>query len=57
MGKTIDEYCENFDTELDKIKKTQPKMKNSITDMNTGEGINRRLSNIEVSGKYQSTMF
>lgn len=47
MGKTIDEYSENFDKELDNIKKIQPKMKNSITEMNTGEGINRRLSNIE----------
>lgn len=47
MGKTIDEYSENFDKELDNIKKIQPKMKNSITEMNTGEGINRWLSNIE----------
>lgn len=47
MGKTIDEYSENFDKELDNIKKTHPKMKNSITEMNTGEGINRRLNNIE----------
>lgn len=47
MGKTIDEYSENFDKELDNIKKIQPKMENSITEMNTGEGINRRLSNIE----------
>ena len=48
MGKTIDEYSENFDKELDNIKKTHPKMKNSITEMNTGEGINRRLNNIVI---------
>ena len=26
MGKTIDEYSENFDKELDNIKKTHPKI-------------------------------
>ena len=48
MGKRIDKYNENLNTELENIKKNQSEPKNKITEMkNILEGISGRLGDTE----------
>lgn len=60
LGKRIDEHSENFNKELENIKKDliENEEFNSCNLKNTLEGRNRRLSNIEVflSGLEESIM-
>lgn len=60
LGKRIDEHSENFNKELENIKKDliENEEFNSCNLKNTLEGRNRRLSNLEVflSGLEESIM-